>query len=770
MVEQKNTELADRSLSKTQPMVVGITGMTCNNCALGLAKVLEKNPGIISANVSFANESASLRYLPSVVNSAQIRIIIERAGYQVLEGSSTALSNIDANEEAKNKQLSDQRRKLIVGSILSLLVMLLSMGHMLGIDKFPGLTFSQQHWLAALLTVPIQFWVAKDYYVGAWRAAKMRNTNMDTLVALGSSVAFFYSLAVLVLGLDLSQFPVYFESAAMIITLIMAGKYIENRAKSYTSQAVKKMMGFQPRTAIIIRDGEEVSIDIDDVRLNDIVLVRPGEKIPVDGSVTEGSSNVDESMLTGESIPQLKQSGDAVIGGTINQTGAFRLSATAVGSDSTLSKIIRLVQDAQASRAPIQAMADYIASIFVPAVIGLAVIVGLVWYLWLGAVFFPELNPVGTALIFSAAVLLISCPCAMGLATPTAIMAGTGVGAELGVLIKDASALERSCKLSTVLLDKTGTLTEGKAVVGDIISVGMDEDYLLYLAASAEKNSEHSLGAAMVRHASTKGIELTDGSGFESFTGQGIQVNIDGQSVLMGNRRLMQEQQRSVEPWERRAQELEAKGHTVIFVAVDKVLVGIISIVDPIKEGSREAVQELQRMGLRVKMLTGDNTRTAQAVASQVGIAHSDVIADVLPAMKSDAVKAQQTNKQLVAMVGDGINDAPALAQADIGIAIGTGTDIAIETADVVIMQGDLNKIAQTISLSRRTLLTIKQNLFWAFAYNVAAIPIAAGLLVPFLGPEFRLNPAVAASAMAMSSIFVVTNSLRLRRASLSYR
>ena len=746
-----------------------IGGMTCTNCANTLTKALQKTPGVISAKVNFADETAVLRYLSSTIHPSDLRAAIEKSGYHVLGANTGTLSSLDAAEQARKDELADKRRKLIVGSILSLLVMVLSMSHMIGIEKIPGLSYIQQHWLAALLTAPVQFWVGRDYYIGAWRAAQMRNTNMDTLVALGSSVAFFYSLTVLVLGLDLTQFPVYFESAAMIITLIMAGKYIESSAKSRTSQAVKKMMGFQPNTAIIIRDGAEIEIDIDDVKLNDIVLVRPGEKIPIDGTVTEGSSNVDESMLTGESLPQLKQAGDTVIGGTINQTGAFRLCATAVGKDTTLSQIIQLIQDAQGSRAPIQALADYIASIFVPAVISLAIVVGLVWYFFLATTYFPTLNPVGTSLIFIAAVLLISCPCAMGLATPTAIMAGTGVGAELGLLIKDASALERSCKLNTVLLDKTGTVTEGKPAIGEIIAAKQKgEQQLLYLAASAEKNSEHPLGEAIVRHAQDKGIALADGTEFESITGLGLQINIDGQSVLIGNRRLMQQlnqqQQLSIEPWEQTAQELETKGHTVIFVAVDKTLAGIISIVDPIKESSHQAIKKLQAMGLTVKMLTGDNARTAQAVASQVGIAHSDVIAEVLPTMKADAVKAQQADNQLVAMVGDGINDAPALAQADIGIAIGTGTDIAIETADIVIMQGDLNKIAQTIALSRRTLLVIKQNLFWAFAYNVAAIPVAAGFLIPFLGPEFRLNPAIAAFAMAMSSIFVVSNSLRLRR------
>ncbi|WP_200821388.1 heavy metal translocating P-type ATPase [Oceanicoccus sp. KOV_DT_Chl] len=747
--------------SKESHFIIG--GMTCNNCALAITKALNKNPGVIAATVQFADETAAVRYLPSMIQANDLRTIIENAGYSILSTHADTSSGNDAAEEARQQDFSNKRLKLIVGAALSIAIMVLSMSHMFGIDDIPGLTLTQQHWLAALLTLPVQFWVGKDYYTGAWKAARMHNTNMDTLVALGSSVAFFYSLTVLLLGLDITQFPVYFESAAMIITLIMAGKYIESKAKAQTSQAVKKLMGFQSSTAMIIRDGEEVEIAINDVKLNDIVLIKPGEKVPVDGILIAGSSNVDESILTGESIPQLKQTGDNVICGSINQTGAFRLQATAVGKDTTLSHIIKLVQDAQSSRAPIQALADTIASIFVPTVIGLAIVTGIAWYLWLATPYFPQLNPIGTALMFIAAVLLISCPCAMGLATPTAIMAGTGAGAELGLLIKDAESLERSCKLTTILLDKTGTVTEGKPTVGEILASQMTVEELLFLAASAEKNSEHPLGAAIVEHAKAQGITLTDGSNFNSVTGKGLKLRVNGKNIAIGNRRLMQDEAFDLFPWEEQAQALESKGHTVIFIGVDQQLAGMISIVDPVKPSSASAIKKMQDMGLTVKMLTGDNRRTALAVADQVGIARHNVVAEVLPAMKADAVKDQQGSNQVVAMVGDGINDAPALAQADVGIAIGTGTDIAIETADIVIMQGDLLKIPQAIALSRRTLQAIKQNLFWAFAYNIAAIPVAAGLLVPLLGPTFRLNPAIAALAMAMSSLFVVTNSLRLR-------
>ena len=738
-----------------------IGGMTCNNCANSISKSLKSLSGITSVKVNFADETAHVEYIDSATSKSDIKAGIEKAGYQVL-GSSESKSALDSAEEARQQELKDKGQKLVVGGILSLAIMVLSMSHMLGIEKIPGLTFHQQHWLAGILTIPVQFWVGRDYYIGAWKAALMRNTNMDTLVALGSSVAFFYSFAVLILNLDIAEFPVYFESAAMIITLIMAGKYIESNAKSKTSQAVKKLMGFQPSTAIVIKDGNEVETAIDEVERGNILQVKPGEKIPVDGELVSGSSTVDESMLTGESIPLFKQAGDAVIGGTINQTGAFQMEATAVGKDTALSQIIKLVQEAQASQAPIQALADKIASIFVPVVISIAIVVGAIWYFAIAETYFSNLNPIGTSLMFIAAVLLISCPCAMGLATPTAIMAGTGVGAEKGLLIKDAEALERACKLDTVILDKTGTITEGKPTVANIISEHISDDELLYFAATAEKNSEHPLAQAVVKFAEDKDIKLGQAEDFQSVTGQGINVMIDGKPVLIGNRLLMQKVGLN-DHWDNEAATLENLGHTVIFISIDNTLAGLISITDPIKTSSKAAIAELHTLGLSVKMITGDNTRTAHAVASQVDLSQDDVVAEVLPEHKSNAVKTEQSQQRIVAMVGDGINDAPALAQADIGMAIGTGTDIAIETADIVIMQGDLQKIPQAISLSRQTLRAIKQNLFWAFAYNVAAIPVAAGLLVPFLGPEYRLNPAIAAFAMAMSSIFVVSNSLRLR-------
>jgi Cu+-exporting ATPase len=737
-------------------LVIG--GMNCNRCAAGIEKTLLASNGVIQAQVAFSDETATVHYLPSMLHPVNIRQIIEQAGYSIVSSSTDAKSNIDAADQARAIDLQQKRNKLIVGGILSLLVMLLSMAEMLNLPIIPG-----RWWLAAALTAPVQFWVGQEYYKGAWRAAMNRSTNMDTLVALGSSVAFLYSLGVLILNLDITQFPVYFESAAMIITLIMAGKYIETKAKSRTGEAVRKLLDFQVSNARLWRDNQEIAVDIDDVVVGDILIVKPGDKVPVDGTIENGSSTVDESMLTGESLPQLKQVGDTVIGGTINQTGAFRFIATAVGKDTTLSHIVKLVQDAQASQAPIQALADKIAAIFVPTVIGLALLVAALWYFWLAALFFPELSPIGTSLMFFASVLLISCPCAMGLATPTAIMAGTGVGAKNGLLIKDAAALERSCKLDVILLDKTGTVTEGKPTIGEIQST-IPKDELLALAAAAEQNSEHPLGQAIVNYARHKNIPLLDVSNFQSITGKGLRAEINQKTIVIGNRQLMQDSQLELHHWLDQAEALASLGHTVIYVSIENSIAGIISVVDPIKINSKQAIKQIKSLGLSVKIVTGDNTKTASAVANQLKINNEDVIAEVLPGMKAETVKKQQATGKLVAMVGDGVNDAPALAQADIGIAIGTGTDIAIDTADIVIMQGDLCKIVEAIYLSRQTLRTIKQNLFWAFAYNIAAIPVAAGLLVPLLGPAYRLNPAIAAFAMAMSSIFVVSNSIRLSR------
>ena len=742
---------------ETLQLIIG--GMNCSHCAGTLQSALAAKTGTLAVSVSYAEEAARIDYLPSVVSPAALRQTVLDCGYQVLTDGESFDSQEVGEENAKLKDLREKKRKVETGILLSLAVMVLSMGPMAGMADFAG-----RWWLTALLTAPVQFWVGKAYYTGAWHALKQRNANMDTLVAMGSSVAFFYSLSVLLLQLPTDEFPLYFESAAMIVTLITLGKYIEARGKLQTGQAVQRLLAMQPPTARRWQDGETEEVPVEAVAIDDVIVVKPGEKIPVDGVVVHGSGHVDESMLTGESLPVQKSLDDTVTAGTINLSGAFRFRTTAVGNHTTLAAIIRLVRAAQASRAPIQALADRIAGIFVPTVMLIALCSFLFWWLGPAAVYFPDYHPLATSLVFFAAVLLISCPCAMGLATPTAILAGTGVGAENGLLIKDASVFERSRHINVLLLDKTGTITAGKPELGSIFSPHYQQQTLLQWAASIEANSEHPVGAAMVNAAREQGLSLLEITDFQTSSGRGVSAILDKRSVVIGNTRFLDEQGVDTGALSVEARNLQDQGHSVIYIAVDGALAGLISIVDPVKPGSTKAIHRLQAMGLQVKMLTGDNTHTAIAVARQTGIADKDILADLLPEQKAQAVREQQAQGSVIGMVGDGINDAPALAQADVGIAIGTGTDIAIETADVVIMGGDLGKLVQTLELGRKTLRTIKQNLFWAFAYNVAAIPIAAGILVPVLGPAFRLNPAIAAGAMALSSLFVVGNSLRLRR------
>jgi Cu+-exporting ATPase len=785
-----------------------VAGMTCTNCANTIARSLRRLDGMLEADASYASERAHVRFLPSMLEITDIKRAIRDAGYKVIEvegGDEEA--QVDAEQAARNADIADKRRKLIVGGVLSAIIMVLSMAEMVGIPlDFPG-----RLWLVALLATPVQFWVGGDFYVSAWKALKNRTTNMDTLVVLGSSVAYFYSLAVLLLRLDPMHYHVYFESSAMIITLIVLGKYLEARAKGQAGEAIHKLLGLRAKTARILRGvgarSEEVEVPIDTVLVNDIIIVRPGEKVPVDGVVSDGRSTVDESMITGESLPVDKQPGDKVIGGTINRTGSFRFEATAVGKQTALAQIVKMVQDAQASRAPIQALADRISAIFVPVVLGLALATFLFWFLWGAEAYYHHGSRLGVSLIFMTSVLLISCPCALGLATPTAIMAGTGLGAEKGILIKNAESLQKAGAIRTVVLDKTGTITQGKPAVTEVMALAdaeqrvaqpatqplrrpsdatmalLDESELLRIAASAERNSEHPLGQAIVEHARAQGVALSEPVAFQSITGRGVMAHVDGLSVLLGNPALMAEHNVDTSALERDIERLQSAGNTAMIVALDGVAAGVIGVADTLKPTSAEAIRTLHGMGLTAVMITGDNWRTARAIAQQVGLnPQSEVFAEVLPGDKAAAVKALQEggadvnggatsptasrNPQVVAMVGDGINDAPALVQADVGMAMGAGTDVAIEAADITLMRGDLRSVAQAIQLSRRTLRTIKQNLFWAFAYNVAAIPIAAGLLVPMLGPEYQLNPMIAAGAMAFSSVFVVSNSLRLRRMS----
>jgi len=773
-----------------------VAGMTCNNCANTITRSLKRLDGVLAVNTSYASERTHVTYLPSMVELTDIKRTVRDAGYRVIEVAGGEQEQIDAEQAARNAEIADKKRKVIVGAVLSTIIMILSMAEMIGLPlDFPG-----RLWLVAALTSIVQFYLGKPYYVSAWKALQNRTANMDTLVAMGSSVAYFYSLAILVLGLDPMHYHVYFESAAMILTLITVGKFLEARAKGQTGAAIRQLLGLRARTARIVRGsdaaGEEVETPVEDVLVGDIVVVRPGEKIPVDGVVIAGQSTVDESMLTGESLPVSKSAGDTVIGGAINKTGSFRFRATAVGKQTVLAQIVKLVQDAQASRAPIQELADKVSAVFVPAVIAFAVLVGIYWYFWGAAAFYHHDNPLGTALTFMATVLLISCPCALGLATPTAIMAGTGVGARHGILIKNAEALQKAGAIDTVILDKTGTITTGKPAVTDVVenrdwrlgdweierfgdAATQNAEHpisnlqspnrsisqsLLFFAASAERASEHPLAEAIVEYAKAQGVTPGEVEGFNSITGRGIEATVAGRVVLVGSPALMAE--RSIELTLLKADiaRLQDEGKTVMVVAVDGKLAGLLAVADTVKATSADAIRQMRAQHLRVTMLTGDNWRTAQAIARQVGLDPTqEVKAEVLPGDKAAVVQQEQASGHVVAMVGDGVNDAPALAQANVGIAIGAGTDVAIEAADITLMRGDLRSVPQAIQLSRRTLRTIKQNLFWAFAYNVAAIPIAAGVLAPIFGPQFQLNPMIAAGAMAFSSVFVVSNSLRLR-------
>jgi len=721
----------------TAKIELAITGMTCANCVRAVERtLLKKTPGVVAAQVNFATEKASIEYLPHQVSPNDMMLAIKRAGY----GAETV---------EKLEQVLDQSRKFWIGVIFTLPVFILSMNRDFG---------EYVDWLMLMMTLPVQFYVGWDYYVGSWKSLKNGAANMDVLVAMGTSVAFFYSLAVL-LNPAFGE-HVYFETAAMIITLIKLGKLLEARAKSQTSTAIKKLMGLKPKTAKVIRDGLESDIAIESVVVGDVLIVRPGEKMPVDGKVIEGQSSVDESMLTGESLAVYKQKGDSVIGATINQQGLLKIEATKVGAETALAQIIRLVQEAQGSKAPIQHLADQVASVFVPAIIVIAILTLLVWWFGVGADF-------TTGMMRMVAVLVIACPCALGLATPTAIMVGTGKGAEQGILFKNSEALEQAHKLKVIVLDKTGTITSGQPRVTDIVvgQGGLNEDEILRLAASAERGSEHPLGEAIVQSAKKRDLSLHEPQQFEAISGQGILAMVENRQVALGNQRLLEtrflEKTDFLQSEENR---LQTDAKTVIWVIVDNQAVGLIAVADTLKKGAKEAVAEMQGLGLQVVMLTGDNSATAEAIAKEVGIVR--VLAGVLPEGKSDEIKKlQKKHSGLVAMVGDGINDAPALAQADVGIAIGTGTDIAMETADITLMRGDLRSLSQAIILSKATMRTIKQNLFWAFGYNVLLVPVAMGVLYPFTALPMMiraLHPALAAGAMAFSSVSVVMNSLRL--------
>jgi Cu+-exporting ATPase len=754
-VDKAGYKVVSDAVSKT----LRIEGMTCAACAKAVERAAKKLAGVTEANVNFATEKLNITYEPSQIKLSEIRRAVEKAGYKVLEEEAA----VDTDKERKEQEISILWKKFILSAVFTVPLLIITMGHMFGepigfhlpqvIDPMMNpLNFGL---IQLILVLPVLIAGYKFFTVG-FKTLFKGSPNMDSLIAIGTSAGFLYgifAIAQIAKGNHEYANHLYFEAAAVIITLITLGKYLETVTKGKTSEAIKKLMGLAPKTAVIIRDEKEVVVPIDEVEVGDVIVVKPGEKMPVDGEVVEGTTSVDESMLTGESIPVEKHVGDIIIGASINKNGHIKYKATKVGKDTVLAQIIKLVEEAQGSKAPIAKMADVISGYFVPVVILIAIVSALAWY------FIGGESTVFALTIFIS-VLVIACPCALGLATPTAIMVGTGKGAEYGVLIKSGVALETAHKIKTIVFDKTGTITEGKPQVTDIVVTGgLAQNELLQLAASAEKGSEHPLGEAILKGAEEQGLKLKKLDAFQAIPGQGIEVVIEGQTILLGNRKLMTESQVALEKLEETSDKLAEEGKTPMYIAIDKKVAGIIAVADTVKENSKKAIEMLHKMGIKVAMITGDNKRTAEAIAKQVGIDRT--LAEVLPQDKANEVKKLQDEGNKVAMVGDGINDAPALAQADIGIAIGSGTDVAMESADIVLMRSDLMDVPTAIQLSKSTIRNIKQNLFWAFAYNTLGIPVAMGVLYIFGGP--LLSPIIAAAAMSLSSVSVLFNALRLK-------
>ncbi|NJK30479.1 MAG: cadmium-translocating P-type ATPase [Acaryochloris sp. SU_5_25] len=738
-----------------------LRGMSCASCANSIEDAILSVPGVSQCNVNYGAEQASVIYDPGQTEPGAIQAAVEGVGYsaQAVQEEDLLTEKDDIERRTRNAESRDLTQKIWLGGIISIILVVGSLPMMTGLHLSFIPMWLHNFWLQAMLTAPVQFWCGQSFYVNTWKVFKRHTATMDTLIALGTSAAYFYSLFVTIFPSFLTAQgltpEVYYETAAVVITLILLGQLFENRAKGQTSAAIRKLMGLQARTARIMRDGQEMEVAIAQVQIDDVILVRPGEKIPVDGKVLDGSSTVDEAMVTGESIPVKKQPGDEVIGATLNKTGSFKFRATRVGKDTFLAQIVKLVQQAQGSKAPIQRLADQVTGWFVPAVIAVAIATFILWYNLMGNITLALMTTVG--------VLIIACPCALGLATPTSILVGTGKGAEHGILIKGADSLELAHQIQTIILDKTGTLTQGKPTVTDFVSVrGMDPSHelkLLQLAASIENNSEHPLAEAIVQYAQSQEVSLAEVENFEAIAGSGVQGIVLDRKVQIGTQRWLTELGSETQALTHSSEKLEALGKTVIWIVVDGAVQGIMGISDALKPSSASAVRTLQKLSLEVVMLTGDNRHTAEAIAREVGIQR--VFAEVRPDQKVAQVQVIQSEGKIVAMVGDGINDAPALAQADVGIAIGTGTDVAIAASDITLISGDLQGIVTAIELSRATMQNIRQNLFFAFIYNVAGIPIAAGILFPIFG--WLLSPIIAGAAMAFSSFSVVTNALRMR-------